>query len=392
MIVVQLMASPFFGGPERQMLGLARALPASCRSIFVTFSERGLCRTFLNEVRDAGFEGIELKFNFPAIARAVTEIAGHLRRSRADLICCNGYKPDLLGLLAARQVGIPAVSISHGWTAATAKVRIYEGLDRLTLPWMDAVVCVSQGQADKVRRAKVRSGQIEVICNAVDLEKFGEPQPRFRQELERLFPAKPKRIVGAGGRLSPEKGFEVLIDAAAQVARRDAETSFVVFGEGTRRAELERRIARLQLAGRFVLPGFCARLEDYLPHFDVVALPSYTEGMPVVVLEAFAARRPVVATSVGGVPEVVEDGVSGLLVPPGDAVALASKLCALLTDESRCLVMGQQGRARVERSFTFAAQRQQYLHLFERLTDRPKAQRRNSHPPAAPAGSSRESP
>lgn len=85
---------------------------------------------------------------------------------------------------------------------------------------------------------------------------------------------------------------------------------------------LTRSIANLNLCSHFVLPGFRADLEKVLPHFDLVALPSYTEGLPVIVLEALAARVPVVATAVGGVPEVIEDGISGCLVPPGDATAL----------------------------------------------------------------------
>src|SRR5262245_17653718 len=165
MHIVQLMASPFLGGPERQVLGLATSLPPEYRITFLSFAERGLSRPFLEEARRQGFAAETLRHNFPHVRRAAWEVAGRLRRLRADVLCCNGYKPDVVGWLAARQAGVPVVSVSHGWTAATWKVRVYEALDRFLLRWMDAVVCVSEGQARKVRQAGVPPDRVVVIRN-----------------------------------------------------------------------------------------------------------------------------------------------------------------------------------------------------------------------------------
>src|SRR3989442_734225 len=109
------MASPFFGGPERQMLGLASSLPQGYRTVFLSFAEGGRCGALLEQVRRSSFEGQALAGNFPNIPRAAREVARHLRRLRADVVCCSGYKPDVLGWLAARQAGVPCVSVSHGW-------------------------------------------------------------------------------------------------------------------------------------------------------------------------------------------------------------------------------------------------------------------------------------
>src|ERR1017187_6497279 len=155
MRVVHLMASPFYGGPERQMLGLARHLPGEVQSLFLSFAERGLAQAFLDQASRAGFEAKALVYNTPRYFACVREVTDELQRLKADLLCCSGYKPDLVGWRAARRVGIPALSISHGWTSATWKVRVYEKLDKIVLRWMDAVVCVSKAQADKVRAAGV---------------------------------------------------------------------------------------------------------------------------------------------------------------------------------------------------------------------------------------------
>src|SRR5687767_8719454 len=142
MLIVHLMASPFYGGPEKQMLGLARSLPAAYRSVFLTFAERGLSGALLSEVEKHGFEGIRLRNNTPYLPAAVREVTDHLHR--ADVLCCSGYKPDIVGLFAARRAGVPVVSVAHGWTSATWKVRLNEMVDRFAMRWMDKVVCVSQ--------------------------------------------------------------------------------------------------------------------------------------------------------------------------------------------------------------------------------------------------------
>src|SRR5436305_3504471 len=155
MHIVHLMASPFVGGPERQMLGLARQLAAPFRTSFMSFAERGLAKSFLDQARREGFEAVELRHNAPNTFQCIAEVADELQSCKADLLCCSGYKPDLVGWRAARRAGIPVVAISHGWTGATWRVRFYEALDRLALPWMDAVVCVSAAQAARVHRAWV---------------------------------------------------------------------------------------------------------------------------------------------------------------------------------------------------------------------------------------------
>jgi glycosyltransferase involved in cell wall biosynthesis len=330
----------------------------------------------LETARECGFEGIELEHNFPQIRRAVREVANYLRCLKANVVCCSGYKPDLIGLLASRQANVPAVSVSHGWTGATWKVRCYETLDRMALRWMDAVVCVSEGQAAKVRRTSAPQERIHVIHNATELDGIGRSAGKFRQEMEAMFPTPPRYIVGAAGRLSPEKGFDKLVEAAALAVKNNSQVGFVVFGEGPRRSLLERLIVDKKLTDHFVFAGFRSNLQAYLPHFDLLALPSYTEGLPVIVLEAMAAGLAVVATAVGGVPEAVEHLESGLLVQAGNAEALAKSIAELLGDHSRRHAMGKRGQMRVRDQFSFAGQSLKYQQLFAQLLGQPKPKRR----------------
>ncbi len=367
MNILHLTASTFYGGPERQILGLCRALGNADRSTVASFAEGGRCRAFLAKARRQGAETAEIERDTPRLRAAVADVAAELERRKIDVLLCNGYKANLLGRLAARRVGVPAVAVSRGWTGENWRVRLYEAIDRLNLRWMDRVVCVSEAQARKARRAGARPDRVRVIYNAVDAERFEDMDPTCRAELLRCFPAPPRRIVGAAGRLSGEKGFGVLVAAAERVVRRDPTVGFIVFGEGACRPRLVRQIQKAGLDGAFVLAGFRSDLDRLLPCFDLLALPSFTEGMPNVVLEAFAAGVPVVSTAVGGAPELVEQGASGFLVPPGDPKALADRILEALASEEGLRDMGWHGRQRIHEQFTFAAQAREYRRLFAEL-------------------------
>jgi glycosyltransferase involved in cell wall biosynthesis len=364
MIVANLATSGGFGGPEWQMLGLATALPDAYRSRFLLFPERGKSRPFWEELRRHGVEAAILESNWPRLRATVREVASRLRSAGADVLCCHGYKADIIGYLAARRVGIPSVSVSHGWTGASPRVKVYEAADRRVIRWMDRVVAVSEGQAAKVRRAGVRPERVAVIHNAVHAGRFDAVDPAGRDALHALFPRAPGLVVGAIGRLSPEKGFDQLILAARTLADARPDVGFVLFGEGPLREALRGQVVRAGLEGRFVLAGHRADIDRFLPHLDVLAMSSHTEGLPCVLLEAMAAGVPVVATAVGGIPEAVADGASGFLVPPGDPAALADRIGRLLADEGLRRGVAGRARGRVREGFTFAAQAEAYARLF----------------------------
>jgi glycosyltransferase involved in cell wall biosynthesis len=368
--IAHITSSRFFGGPERQMLELAKELAPDVKSSFLSFSENGLCEGFLGQVRQAGFAELKLVNDTPHLLRAKSELTHKLSELKADVVCVHGYKAGLLGLYAARQLALPVIAISRGWTAESWKVRLYERLDRLALRHMDRVVCVSHGQAAKVRDTGVSPKKITVIHNAIRTERFQQaPDPQFRERLLQLFgEIRPRVIIGAAGRLSPEKGFNVLIEAAALFAQSgNADFGFVLFGDGLLRESLQRQIDAAGLSSRFILAGFTSELDQYMPHFDIFVQSSHTEGLPNVLLEAGAAGVPVVATDVGGTRELVVDGETGLMVPPGDPLALASNIEKLSANAPLQKNMGCNASCHVGQNFTFTAQAMAYRELFGSL-------------------------
>ena len=367
------MASPFFGGPETwQILGLA--WPSAGRSMETAFrrlAEGGKSQALVDEVRAAGFEIDVLTHNFPRVGRCVTEIASRLRELRADVLVTSGYKPDILGWRAARIAGVPIVIVSHGWTSATWKVRIYERLDRWVHRKVDSVVSVSEAQAAKVRRAGVAYERNHEILNAIGEEAFAPADPADRIALVGMFKHQPSRIVGAAGRRSPEKGFDVLVEAAAVLCASRSDVGVVIFGDGPLRGDLERRIAKHGLDGRLILAGFRRDVARFVPHFDVGVLSSFTEGLPVTLVDKAAAGIPIVGSRVGGIPEVLVDGETGLLVEPGRSRDLADRIDRLLKDPTLRKRLGDTARQRVRSRNSFAGQSLRYQALFDSLVQAP---------------------
>src|SRR3954449_7120008 len=198
MRIVHLTASAFFGGPERQMLGLAAALPPGYASTFLSFPEGGRCRPFLAVARGAGFDAAELTHDTPNLRGAVRELTAFLRGNVADVLVTHGYKSNLLGRPAARQAGVPVVSVSRGWTGENLKVWCYEAVDRVHLRFMDRVVCVSGGQAERVRQAGVPGERVRVIRNAARLRAFSDPDPAAGERLRELAGGDGPIVLAAG--------------------------------------------------------------------------------------------------------------------------------------------------------------------------------------------------
>ena len=253
-----------------------------------------------------------------------------------------------------------------GGPGKVAKIRFYERLDKIFLHLSDHVVAVSDGQREKIKKLGVGSGKISVIHNGINLEEI----PQVSAETLRSALGLPDDavIVASAGRLSPEKNQSGMIEAARQVVSQNPKAYFIIFGEGFLRSDMERQIAEAGLHGRFLLPGFRSDLQAVLHEIDIFMLPSFTEGLPNVVLEAFAVRKPVVATAVGGTPEVVIHGVSGFLTNPEEIDKMAEYIHQLVNDPALRDNMGASGYRHIEEKFGFEQQTRKYEELYTTVT------------------------
>lgn len=185
--------------------------------------------------------------------------------------------------------------------------------------------------------------------------------------LKLLVPPEVRHTVMAIGRLSPEKGFDLLIKAARKVLSRRDDVGFVIVGDGPLKRELQAQINAAKLQRQVILAGFREDVDMLLPHASLLVQTSHTEGMPNAVLEAMAAGVPVVATSVGGTPELIVHGESGHLVDAGDVDGIAEGILTLLGDSMERARMACAARHRVEERFTFASQAAAYEQMLGKL-------------------------
>jgi len=361
--ILHLRASNFVGGPEKQLLEHMRRIDRKKYRLSLCTFEGGNEVSELHSIAEAsGIETHELSDTSPFDPRVIFKLSGIVKKLNIHLLCTHGYKPNIIGRFASWLSGVPVIAISRGWTAENRKIRFYERLDKIFLHLSDHVIAVSGGQREKIKKLGVGSGKISVIHNGINLAEIPHaPSAMLRASLNLPEDAV---IIASAGRLSPEKNQSGMIEVARQVVSRNNKAYFVIFGEGFLRAELERKIEAAGLQDRFLLPGFRGDLQSLLHEVDIFMLPSFTEGLPNVVLEAFAVRKPVVATAVGGTPEVVTHGVSGFLTGPAEIGKMTEYVLQLVNDPALRACMGESGYRHIEEEFGFEMQTRKYEELY----------------------------
>ena len=286
-------------------------------------------------------------------ATALAQLVRLMRRVRPHVVHTHTAKAGTLGRLAAILAGVPVrVHTFHGHVFdgyfSPAKTRAFLAIERTLARRTQRILTVSDHVRDELLALGIgRPGQVSVVPLGLDLDPFTRAD-ELRGALRReLGVAADAPLVGIVARLVPIKAHEVFLDAAARIAERVPACRFVVVGDGERRAALEALAARSGLGERVHFLGWRADLARIHADLDVMLLTSRNEGSPVALIEAMAAGLPVVATAVGGVPDLVEEGVHGHLAAMDDAAALADATTALLADPARRRALGVAGRARV---------------------------------------------
>jgi glycosyltransferase involved in cell wall biosynthesis len=288
--------------------------------------------------------------------RLMLRLVSLIRRWEIDLVYTVLPTADMWGRIAGCLAGRPALVSRKGTVLSGGDRESYEGLvDRILRPLTDLVVVNSRlGLEDLVRDHRADSHRAVVIHNGTDCERFSPPTLEARMRMrERLGLPNSAVVIGGVGRLSHEKGWETLVEAMARLPTLlGRDFSCVIAGDGPLRRILEERIAHHALSDRIRLLGFRSDVSEIFAAVDVVVMPSYQEGSPNSLCEAMAMAKPVVATRVGGVPELVEHGRSGLLVEPYKSGELASALATLLGDPEAGARLGAHGRQRVVALFS----------------------------------------
>ena len=353
-------------GAENQLTRLALNLDASRFSPFVCCLTRG--GPLEEKLSRGGVPCLVLHKRGKCDAVALFRLAGLMRRFRPHVVHTWMFTSNAYGRAAAVLAGAP-VRVTTELSVDEWKWGPYRAVDRLLLPFTDAVIANAEAvKRFYVNREHVPQEKIVLIRNGIDLS-FFRPRPR-REARERLDIPQEAKVIGGAGRLDPQKGFPFLLEAMPEVLRRHPEAMAVIAGEGEERRALEELAARLGLAGRVRLLGRTEDMPGFMSALDVFALPSLWEGLPHVVMEAMACGCPVVAARVGGVGELIAEGVTGTTVEPRSPSALAGGIMRLLDAPRARDEMGRKAREAAQRDFDFMRMVRQTEELYLRLIER----------------------
>jgi glycosyltransferase involved in cell wall biosynthesis len=353
--VLHLRDTHEIGGPGKTILETFRAIDGTRfqpqLAVFLTRHETGES-PFVSAARDVGMPVHHVRGYNQFDLRLVSRVVDLVKRERIDIISAHEVKSDVIAWLASRLHRVPIVTTLHGWIGNRPRQRMFIALDKWVARKFDRVIVVSAKIQQELIGRGVPPGVIRLVHNGIVLERYRRTGQRgaLAGLLGRELPGP---VVVTIGRISPEKGHLDFVEALGIVARRGRPLSAVLIGDGPAREQVAERVRALGLEGSVHMPGYQGQPERFLEDVDLMALPSHTEGLPNVVLEALAMDVPVVATAVGGTPEIITDGETGRLVPPHAPEAMAEALLAFQQDPEPWRAMARRGHQVVKERFSF---------------------------------------
>ena len=366
--VLQLRSSVGFFGAENVVLEIAKGLrqtphqPFICD--FVTHRQQRV--ELLERARHHGIANAAFACRSPLDFRTVAALREFIRIHEIAVVHSHGYKANFYALAATRGLPVCRFATCHPWTETTYnwRARFYTAVDKNLLRHFDHLVAVSEQVRAQVIASKVPGQCVSVIANGIDLSRFQRYGNREQLSHEFQLPVG-RVVVGTIGRLVPEKGQHLMIEAAAKLRHAFPKAFFLFVGDGPLRGNLEQLIRQWDLSDRCRILGVSDRIPELLSLMHVFALPSLSEGLPMAVLEAMAARKPIIATNVGALPKVLAHERSALMIEP-EAGSLAAALTRLMNNSDLMRHLAGNAYRRVQREFSAERMAQKYAGLYER--------------------------
>lgn len=301
----------------------------------------------------------------------------YLRKNKYQIVHTHNSKAGFVGRLAAKIAGVPVIIHTvHGFAFHDQEPfwrrALFRNLERLASNWCDKIIFISQPLIDWALKERIcRADKIVKIYSGIDLKHFS---PMSYQEENRLRKKwnidKKERAIGIVSKLWEGKGHDVLINAFNIVKHNHNNLKLVIVGEGYLENELKKKVQDLGIEDSVIFTGFQSNVAEILACIDISVLPSYFEGMGRVILEAMAMEKPVIASNVGGIPELVKNDINGILMSPGDVDGLAKGLNRLLNNEDLARTMGKNGREMIKDMFSSETMvsriRNLYIHFLSK--------------------------
>jgi len=359
-------SSSLLGGVETHILIFAKRLDKKRFNLNIVCPSEG---NLTSEMRRLDIKPTIIDVRKKSNFRAIPQLIRIMKAQNIDIVQTYGLRAMFFGHLAAKLAKVKVtVSDVQILLRARHKINRFKAMlsfiiNKSLSIFTDKIIAASDAiKRDLVAYGHINPQKIVTIYNAIDLYNFKTSQSsnRIKEELKIGLDS---CVVGIVARLVPEKAIDVFIKAALKVVNKIPQTTFLIVGDGPLRGILEGLVSKLGLRPNFIFTGFRTDVPNLISVFDVGVLSSIFEGFGYVILEYMAQGKPVVATGVGGIPEIVEDKETGLLVPAGNPELLAEAIISLLQDKDKAREMGLAGRAMVKLKFSA----EKMVEEFERL-------------------------
>jgi|GEM_PF-3046603 len=351
-------------GAERWIVTLLKYLDTQrISSVVVTVGAKPETKLLHEVVVEEGHKAFHMDVPGRLNPEAIRRLREFILRENIDVLHTHGFKSIVLGYLATLHLPVRLVSTLHGWSAAEgARIALYEAIGRIFLRRFDRLYPVSPALLQDMLKRGFDPNRLRLLLNAVDIAAFDS----CRRRRKRCSPDNPLRILFAARLYDKSKGASVLINAMAKATFR-CKATLRIAGEGPDRAKLEQLTNDLGLNDKVRFMGMVNDIGPLLAECDVLALPSFVEGIPFIILEAFSVGVPVIGSAIPGISELINHEKTGLLAPAGDADELARALervaaCPALADE-----MAVRARQRVERVFSASRLARDLMDEYEQL-------------------------
>lgn len=368
MRILMLTSSSGLYGAERMILSLAEFLMQNKNFVYL------VCLRSIFKSKPEIYLQAKKK-NIPAYLlycqnkldmRIILKLKNFIKKEGIRIIHSHNYKSNLYGLIVSKISKVPIVATLHGWTKESLKIKLYEMLDKVVIRGMDCIVAVSSSINEKLKRMGLEKKTF-FIPNGVDTERFNSLN--CQADLRHFYGLNESDLViGSVGRLTSEKGFIFLIKAFAKVHSKISNLKLLIIGDGPLREILEKEIAKLNLKEKIILAGYRKDIESFYPLMDIFVLPSLSEGLPLVLLEAMSVGLPVIATRVGGIPYVAGNG-EAILVPPASIEELEKAILFLIKNPFLRKELGKKAKEKVTSQFSLKKCLEEYLKVYKSLAN-----------------------
>lgn len=351
--VLQIIGSSGIGGAERAFYSLLKYLDKDKFKIYVACPADGPMfnnfRKYADEIKTFNFK------NWALNPSTIFSLKNYMEQKRIDIVHTHLYSADFMGIIAAKLARVPVNLVTvHGhnfsstgqFDLRSVKNLFCSFIYRAIYMFCDKVITVCQAlKYDLIKRLglKVKEEKIKVIYNGVDLEEVSEYSQVANQELKNISDNNLK-FVGVIANFDKVKGHRILLKAIPQVLREVAEAKFLFVGDGEEKERLKQLAERFRIEDSIIFTGHSNNITEIISICKLIVLPSLMEGFPLIILEAMSLGKAVVATKVGGIPELVEEKENGMLVSPNDYEGLAKAIITLLKDEILASEMGRKGK------------------------------------------------